>query len=180
MSLALCPVVYQTDSLHTKVTCHTYMVPRMSGSESSCRLVLSERFGQDQVPDTRGHLGHALPGERTQLSCRGEITMASLHNAALPHSTTNPASPPRYKVALLTWATVFPLLTAANVLFGPVLALLPLPARTLLLTGLVVGLTTYVVMPRLTQWFAGWLTPLSNRRGQDEGRHLRSENIHQS
>jgi uncharacterized protein len=94
--------------------------------------------------------------------------MAGLHNATLPHSNTNPASPPRYKVALLTWAAVFPLLTAANVVFGPVLALLPLPARTLLLTGLVVGVTTYVVMPRLTQWCAGWLTPLSARKGQDD------------
>lgn len=72
---------------------------------------------------------------------------------------TNPTAPPRYKIALLTWAAAFPVLTAVNVLLAPVLARLPLPGRTLLMTGLLVGLLTYVIMPRLTRIFAAWLSP---------------------
>jgi antibiotic biosynthesis monooxygenase (ABM) superfamily enzyme len=94
--------------------------------------------------------------------------MATVDNIVRKRNVTNPASPPRYKIALLTWAGVFTLLTAANVVFGPLLALLPLPARTLLLTGLVVGLMTYIVMPRLTRWCAGWLISPSGARSQDE------------
>jgi uncharacterized protein len=75
----------------------------------------------------------------------------------LKRTVAKPTSPPRYKMALLTWAAAFPLLTAANVLFGPVLAALPLPLRTLLLTGLLVTLLTYVIMPRLSRWCANWL-----------------------
>lgn len=72
---------------------------------------------------------------------------------------TRTTAPPRYKIALLTWAAAFPVLTAVNVLLGPVLTALPLPGRTLLMTGLLVGLLTYAIMPRLTRLFAAWLSP---------------------
>ena len=70
---------------------------------------------------------------------------------------TDSKAPPRYKMALLTWAAAFPLLTAVNVLLRPVLVILPLPGRTLLMTGLLVGLLTYIIMPRLTRLCAAWL-----------------------
>jgi antibiotic biosynthesis monooxygenase (ABM) superfamily enzyme len=79
--------------------------------------------------------------------------MTSTHRMLRIRSGANPASPPRYKTALLTWAAAFTLLTTVNVLFGPQLAALPLPVRTFLLTGMLVNLLTYVVMPRLSQWF---------------------------
>jgi antibiotic biosynthesis monooxygenase (ABM) superfamily enzyme len=82
-------------------------------------------------------------------------------------SIENPGAPPRFKMALLTWAAAFPLLTALNVLFGPQLAALPLPVRTLLLTGLLVGLLTYVIMPHLTRWCADWLLLPSAAGGRD-------------
>ena len=75
------------------------------------------------------------------------------------HTVTKTTAPPRYKIALLTWAAAFPVLTAVNVLLGPVLTALPLPGRTLLMTGLLVGLLTYAIMPRLTRLFAAWLSP---------------------
>lgn len=77
--------------------------------------------------------------------------MAITHKSMSKCSFDKPDSPPRYKVALLTWAAAFPLLTALNVLLHPLLGALPLPGRTLLLTGLLIGLLTYVVMPRLTR-----------------------------
>ena len=93
--------------------------------------------------------------------------MASMHENMAKRSIENPGAPPRFKMALLTWAAAFPLLTALNVLFGPQLAALPLPVRTLLLTGLLVGLLTYVIMPRLTRWCADWLLLPSAAGGRD-------------
>ncbi len=53
--------------------------------------------------------------------------------------------------ALLTWVAIWPLITALLILGEPVLAALPLPLRTLLLTGVLVPLMSFVVMPRLTR-----------------------------
>jgi antibiotic biosynthesis monooxygenase (ABM) superfamily enzyme len=65
--------------------------------------------------------------------------------------------PPRYKMFLLTWLGIYPLITGIFWVFGPWLSLLPLVVRTLLLTGLLVYLMTYVVMPILTKMFHAWL-----------------------
>jgi antibiotic biosynthesis monooxygenase (ABM) superfamily enzyme len=76
----------------------------------------------------------------------------------LPSKAGEP-SPPRYKMALVTWLAVFPLITAILLLFGPLLSQLPMLMRTLVLTGVMVTLMTYVVMPRLTRLFSSWLYP---------------------
>jgi hypothetical protein len=80
----------------------------------------------------------------------------------------NPGSPPRYKMALLTWAAAFPLLTAVNVLLGPELASLPLLGRTFLVTGILTSVLTFVVMPRLTHLCANWLFATRDATRQDE------------
>jgi antibiotic biosynthesis monooxygenase (ABM) superfamily enzyme len=77
-------------------------------------------------------------------------------------------SPPRYKLALLTWAAAFPLMTALTMLLGWLLNALPLPGRTLLMTGLLIGLLTYVIMPRLTRLCAAWLSSSDVAGGEDE------------
>ena len=94
--------------------------------------------------------------------------MAITDKTTLKRPIDNPDSPPRYKMALLTWAGAFPLLTAVNVLLGPVLGALPLPGRTLLITGILIGLLTYVIMPRLTRLCATWLAPSGARGRPDE------------
>jgi antibiotic biosynthesis monooxygenase (ABM) superfamily enzyme len=94
--------------------------------------------------------------------------MAITDKTTLKLPIDNPDSPPRYKMALLTWAGAFPLLTAVNVLLGPLLGALPLAGRTLLMTGLLIGLLTYVIMPRVTRLCATWLSPLGVRGGPDE------------
>jgi antibiotic biosynthesis monooxygenase (ABM) superfamily enzyme len=68
-----------------------------------------------------------------------------------------PGSTPRYKLFLLAWLAIYPLITAILWLFGSFLALFPLPLRTLILTGALVYLMTYIVMPRLTKLFHRWL-----------------------
>lgn len=66
-------------------------------------------------------------------------------------------TPPRYKTALLTWAVVFVLINLLNWLVLPLLTSLPAWLRTLIFSGIMVILLTYVVMPRVTQLLKKWL-----------------------
>ena len=69
------------------------------------------------------------------------------------------AAPPPYKTALVTWITIFPLITAIVALTGPLLKDLPLAARLGITTALAVPLMTWVVMPRATRLLRAWLYP---------------------
>ena len=69
------------------------------------------------------------------------------------------APPPRYKMALLTWITIFPLITAIVALTGPLLEDLPVAVRLGITTALTVPLMTWVVMPRVTRLLHRWLYP---------------------
>lgn len=67
--------------------------------------------------------------------------------------------PAKHKMAVVSWLGLFPIVTAIFWLFGAPLAHLPLVPRTFIVTAIVMGLMTYVVMPRLTKAFAFWLFP---------------------
>lgn len=71
---------------------------------------------------------------------------------------TAPA-PPRWKMASVTLLAIVPLVMAMNVLLLPRLAGWPLLARTLLFSGTLTSLMTWVVMPRMTRIFRRWLYP---------------------
>lgn len=68
-------------------------------------------------------------------------------------------SPPRYKMAIVTWLAVFPLATAIFAITQPVLGGLPTVLRKLVFTLTMVTLMTYVIMPRMTRLFSFWLYP---------------------
>jgi uncharacterized protein len=70
-----------------------------------------------------------------------------------------PAGPPRYKLALLTWAGAYTVITLMLALVGPAMASWPLALRTLVLSVTMVVALTWLVMPRLTRLFRGWLAP---------------------
>lgn len=71
-------------------------------------------------------------------------------------------SPPkRYKMALLTWLGVFITLSVVGRILAVLLTPLPPILVQFLTVGAVVGLLTYVIMPRLTQLFRKWLYPTS-------------------
>lgn len=72
--------------------------------------------------------------------------------------------PPPYKMALVTWLAIFPLITALFVLSEPILRQLPLVLRTAVLTAVTIPLMTWVVMPWMTRLFRRWLYP-SERDG---------------
>jgi antibiotic biosynthesis monooxygenase (ABM) superfamily enzyme len=65
--------------------------------------------------------------------------------------------PPRYKMALVTFAAVFSLLMLIQRLVAPLLEPLPPVARTFVVCVTMVTLLTYLVMPRLTRALSGWL-----------------------
>jgi hypothetical protein len=72
------------------------------------------------------------------------------------------AAPPRYKLALLTWAGIRRDHPDPH---GPGsgMAPWPLPLRTLLLSGLMVAALTWLVIPSLTRLCRRWLTSGSPR-----------------
>jgi uncharacterized protein len=67
--------------------------------------------------------------------------------------------PPPYKMALLTWITIFPLITAIVLATGPLLEGVPVVPKLGITTALAVPLMTWVVMPRVTRLLRGWLYP---------------------
>jgi uncharacterized protein len=69
-----------------------------------------------------------------------------------------PPPPPR-KMALLTWITIFPLLTVIVTVLGPLLDGVALVPRLAITTAVMVPLMTWVVMPRVTRLLRGWLYP---------------------
>lgn len=73
------------------------------------------------------------------------------------------APPPRYKMFILTWVTIFILINLMNRFVVPLLTSLSPWFATLIVTGLMVFLITYGVMPRITKLFAKWLYPQARR-----------------
>jgi antibiotic biosynthesis monooxygenase (ABM) superfamily enzyme len=67
------------------------------------------------------------------------------------------AAPPRYKLALLTWAGAYGMITLILGLLGPTMAGWPLVLRTLLISVLMVTALTWIVLPTLTRLFRAWL-----------------------
>jgi antibiotic biosynthesis monooxygenase (ABM) superfamily enzyme len=68
-----------------------------------------------------------------------------------------PGPPRRHKVALLSWAGAWAVITLILWALGPVIGEWPLPLRTLVLSALMVGAMTWLVIPGLTRLFAGRL-----------------------
>ena len=62
-------------------------------------------------------------------------------------------------MALVTWITIFPLITLVVVILNPLLSGLPLVLRLAITTAVTVPLMTWVVMPRVTRLLRGWLYP---------------------
>jgi len=67
--------------------------------------------------------------------------------------------PPAYKMAVLTWLTIFPLITLVVAVSPPVIGHLPMVPRLAVTTLVTVSLMTWVVMPRVTRLMHRWLYP---------------------
>ena len=87
---------------------------------------------------------------------------------------TRKQAPPRHKMALLTWAGAWGLITLILWLLGPMMATWPLPLRTFLISVLMVLSLTWVVIPNLTRVFARWLAPTAPATKRDRPSRLLS------
>lgn len=76
--------------------------------------------------------------------------------------------PSRYKMALVTWLAVFPLITAISTVLQNQLLLLPNVFRVMVITAIAVPVMTYLLMPQMTKIFAGWLYPLPPNSPSDQ------------
>lgn len=72
-----------------------------------------------------------------------------------------PKTPVRWKQFLVTWSAIFPLVVCVPLVLLPILRWFDMPdhhlLNTLLVTGAVVLLMVYVVMPRYTKLVRHWL-----------------------
>ena len=71
------------------------------------------------------------------------------------------APPPPYKMALLTWVTIFPLITLVVIVLEPLLEGLGRVPRLAITTAVTVPVMTWLVMPRVTRLLRRWLYPHS-------------------
>jgi uncharacterized protein len=119
--------------------------------------------------DTEGHLRgwldsdeHADWLQRAEPHVAGPMRTEFLTGLeswfTLPEQPGLPAPPP-YKMAILTWATIFPLITLVVVVLTPLIRTLPLVVRLGITTLATVPLMTWVVMPRVTRLLRRWLYP---------------------
>lgn len=107
---------------------------------------------------------HRTPGHPVRdTAAERERALRSIreHDGAGLDSTVArvPVGPPRYKLALLTWAGAYAVITVVLALFGPAMASWPLVLRTLVLSVTIVVALTWFVMPRLTRLCRNWLSP---------------------
>jgi len=76
----------------------------------------------------------------------------------LPNDPGRPA-PPRWKMVVVTWIGVFPLLGLLQWQIAPRLGNIALLPRVMVIALVVVATMTYLVMPRLTILLRRWLYP---------------------
>lgn len=67
--------------------------------------------------------------------------------------------PPRYKMALVTWMAITPLLILFNLITQPLLGPIPIVFRIMISTPIIVLIMTYLLMPLMVKIFAKWLYP---------------------
>jgi uncharacterized protein len=96
--------------------------------------------------------------ELTDGQSRKQVVTGLEYWFALPELPAGPP-PTRAKMAIVTLLAIYPLSLALPALLAPVLTPVPALLRSLIISVLLILLMTYVVMPRVTRFFARWLYP---------------------
>lgn len=65
--------------------------------------------------------------------------------------------PVKVRMAFITWLGIFPTVSVVLAFIAPFLEPLPFLPRVAVITGLVVLIMTWGIMPRLTRFFRGWI-----------------------
>jgi len=103
---------------------------------------------------------HAQWRERLERVACGAASSLPLHGLQTWSAPPLPAPimvPPKWKLTVVSWLGIFPLVAVSLGLLGPLLQSWPYLARIFVVTVLVVSLMSYVVMPRLVVWMGWWL-----------------------
>lgn len=67
--------------------------------------------------------------------------------------------PKKWKMAVVIWLAIYPLITLIFALLGSKLILIePLPLRTLLITVIAVPIMVFILIPTLQKLLNNWLT----------------------
>ena len=67
------------------------------------------------------------------------------------------APPPRWKMVLITWAVIWPLLCVTIPLEWMIIGPLPLFMKLAITPAITISLLTYIIMPRVVRLLSGWL-----------------------
>lgn len=65
--------------------------------------------------------------------------------------------PPKWKFAVMVWLAIYPTITLVSLLIGDYIKNLPLPLKTLIMTGMLVPLMVFVLLPFLRKILGNWL-----------------------
>ncbi|HRG01490.1 MAG TPA: hypothetical protein PKZ75_10260 [Bacteroidia bacterium] len=67
--------------------------------------------------------------------------------------------PKKWKMAIIIWLAIYPLITSIFALLGKQLILIePLPLRTLIITIIAVPIMVFILIPTLQKLLHNWLT----------------------
>lgn len=75
---------------------------------------------------------------------------------SLPQQT-NTTVPKKWKMALLTWVVIYPMILALSTLSGVYLSFVHPFLRMLIVSMILVTLMSYFIMPKVTTIFASWI-----------------------
>ncbi|WP_445714876.1 hypothetical protein [Flavobacterium sp.] len=65
--------------------------------------------------------------------------------------------PPKWKFAVMVWLAIYPTITLVTFLIGDYIKNLPLPLKTLIMTGILFPLMVFVLLPILRKLMGNWL-----------------------
>lgn len=65
--------------------------------------------------------------------------------------------PPKWKFAIMVWIAIYPTITIVTLLIGDYIKNLPLPLKTLIMTGILVPLMVFVLLSFLGKILGNWL-----------------------
>jgi antibiotic biosynthesis monooxygenase (ABM) superfamily enzyme len=140
---------------HSAVLGATLLVPPPDSASREFGILRTFRDERERDAFYASPLFHAWEVRARQLT-EGEPVYRTLHG--LEAWFRAPASPPpRWKMAFVTFAGVYPLTSLLPPFFNGLLAPLPPLLINVVTTGLIVALLTWAVMPLLTRLFRRWL-----------------------
>lgn len=64
---------------------------------------------------------------------------------------------PKWKFSVMVWIAIYPAITLLTYLIGDKINNLPLPIKTLIMTGILVPLMVFVLLPILRKLMGNWL-----------------------